>query len=71
MVDSLLLRLAFIAESLRFTVPVKLLNQQPTFAQKRSLAEKRMKLYEANGTEKKKFYRKGNRSSKVEGRFSK
>lgn len=71
MADSLLLRLAFVVESLRLTVPLKLLNQNPTFAQKRLLAEKRMKLYEANGTEKKKFHRKGNRKSKVESRFSK
>ena len=69
--DSLLLRLAFIAESLRFTVPVKLLNHQPTFAQKRRLDEKRMKLYEANGGAQKKFYRKGNRSSRVDGKFMK
>ena len=71
MLDSLLLRLAFIAESLRISVPVKLLNQQPTFAGKRRLAEKRMKIHTANANGRKVFHRKGVRGSKVDGKFGK
>jgi len=55
MLNSLLLRIAFIAESLRFTVPVKLLNQQPAFAMKRELAEKRMKIRAIQGNGKKQY----------------
>jgi len=71
MLNSLLLRIAFIAESLRFTVPVKLLNQQPAFAMKRELAEKRMKIRAIQGNGKKQYNRRGMRGSKVDGKFSK
>ncbi len=71
MLNSLLLRVAFIAESLRFTVPVRVFNQQPAFAVKRELAKKRMKIRAVQGNGRKMYNRRGVRSSKVGDKFSK
>ena len=59
MLSSLLLRLAYIAESLEFSIPAKLLNRRPSIAEKREFVERRMKFYRVSKGKTKSLNRRG------------